>query len=118
MNNDNFSTVLIQDPRLLVSDKVKYAVIKGSAQNTQVSYKALSSSNSQIVFNVPTPSESIIIDRNIMIGATIKLNFNITDGNAKNKTKNIENNKTYIGFDRYIFLFNCFNIKWIPIIKL
>ena len=79
MNNDNFSTVLIQDPRLLVNDKVKYAVIKGSAQNTQVSYKALSSSNSQIVFNVPTPSESIIIDRNIMIGATIKLNFNITE---------------------------------------
>ena len=40
--SDNFSTVLIQDPRLLVTDKVKYAVIKGGANITQVQYKALS----------------------------------------------------------------------------
>jgi len=89
--SDNFSTVLIQDPRLLVTDKVKYAVIKGGANITQVQYKALSQSSSQIVFNIPTPSESVIIDRNIMIGSTIALNFNITDNDTL-----VDGNPAYI----------------------
>ena len=96
--SDNFSTVLIQDPRLLVTDKVKYAVIKGGANITQVQYKALSQSASQIVFNIPTPSESVIIDRNIMIGATIALNFNITDNDTL-----IEGDPSYIGDGKVVF---------------
>ena len=48
----------------------------------------------------------------------IIISKNIVDTIKYKQNENIENNKTYTGFDKYIFLFNCFNIKWIPIIKL
>jgi len=57
--SENFSTVLIEDPRLLVTDQVKYGVIKGGANITQTQYKAISQTNSQIIFNCPVPSENI-----------------------------------------------------------
>jgi hypothetical protein len=81
--SENFSTVLIEDPRLLVTDQVKYGVIKGGANITQTQYKAISQTNSQIIFNCPVPSENIILDRKILFGSTVTLNFTITDvGNA------------------------------------
>jgi len=79
--SENFSTVLIEDPRLLVTDQVKYGVIKGGANITQTQYKAISQTNSQIIFNCPVPSENIILDRKILFGSTVTLNFTITDVN-------------------------------------
>ena len=76
----NFQTVLVEDPRLLVTDQVKYAVVKGAQNITQAQFNANSASMSQILFNIAVPSENTIIDRRLLITSTV--NFIITVNNV------------------------------------
>ena len=69
----SFETVLVQDPRLLVSPNIKYAVSKGAQNITQSVVNANSVSPSQITWNVIVPSENVIIDRHVLMGATVNL---------------------------------------------
>ena len=82
---DSFRTVLIEDPVLSgLTDRISYGVCKGGSNITQANFNAISSSNSQITFNVQVPSEQIVIDRKILFGATVKLSF--TAGGTQNIT--------------------------------
>ena len=77
-NQRNFSTVLVTDPRLLVTDRIKYGVIQGGASCTSTAFNAITQSSSQIVFNVQCPSESTLIDRHILLQSTVTLAFSAT----------------------------------------
>jgi hypothetical protein len=85
----NFSTVLVQDPRLLVVDNVKYAVEKGAANITQSIFNANSASMSQIMFNVAVPSENVIIDRKMLITSTVSVIITVNDVAAGESILNI-----------------------------
>jgi hypothetical protein len=54
----DFETVLVKDDRLVVTDKIKYAVMKGAQNMTVAKYDAVSKSPSQITFNVQVPENS------------------------------------------------------------
>ena len=72
-------TVLVQDSRIHnISDKLKYGVMSGAASNTYQQFNSVSGSSSGLLsFSVRPPSESVVIDRNIYIGATISCNLTI-----------------------------------------
>ena len=74
----NFSTVLVRDPRLNVTDKIKYGVISGASSVTSTQFTAISQSPSQIVFNIQVPSEATILDRHILLTSQITLNMTAT----------------------------------------
>ena len=82
--SDSFSTILVQDPRLLVTDSIQYAVQKGGQNVTEATFNAISASASQIVFNIAVPSENTIIDRRVYLKTTV--NFNITITNVLRNT--------------------------------
>jgi hypothetical protein len=74
----DFEKVLVKDPRLDVTDAIKYAVIKGGQNVTMVKYPAVAYSNSQLVWNVQVPSEQTIIDRRVLLNATVDVNVTVT----------------------------------------
>jgi len=81
----DFEKVLVKDPRLDVSDSIKYAVIKGGQNVTCSPYRAISQTNSQLVFNIQVPSEQTIIDRRVLLQTNLKLQIlttNQSDGAA------------------------------------
>ena len=80
--SDSFSTCLVQDPRLMVTDSIKYAVIKGGQNITEAQFNAISASSSQMVFNIAVPSENTIIDRRVEFASTV--NFVINTGTIAN----------------------------------
>jgi hypothetical protein len=53
--SQDFKTVLVQDSRMMVTDELIYAVRKGPSLNTIYPYRAISASNSQVVFNIQVP---------------------------------------------------------------
>ena len=64
----DFKTALLTDPRLSqISDSQIYAVQSGASNNTHQSYEAVSKSASSLVFNVQCPSESVVVDREILM---------------------------------------------------
>jgi len=74
-------TFLVQDDRLLVTDQVKYAVLKGAANNTLVYYDAISgldssvnpqSFTSALTWNIQVPSQEVVIDRKALIEYTVR----------------------------------------------
>lgn len=71
----DFSKILVKDDRLEVVDNIKYAVIKGGQNVTAAQFQAISSTNTQLVFNIQVPSEQTLIDRRVMLQAdfTIKV---------------------------------------------
>lgn len=70
----DFETVLVKDDRLVVTDKIKYAVIKGGQNMTVAKFDAVSKSPSQLTFNIQVPSETTIIDRRVML----RMDFELT----------------------------------------
>ena len=62
----DFEKVLVKDPRLDVSDSIKYAVVKGGQNVTCSPFLRISESTSQIVWNIQVPSEQTIIDRRVL----------------------------------------------------
>lgn len=77
----DFKTQLIKDSRLDVVDQLDFGVISGASSNTYQQFQAVSTSTSSIVFNVNVPSESVIVNREILIQSTI--NFNIAISGAQ-----------------------------------
>ena len=69
----DFEKVLVKDPRLDVSESIKYAVIKGGQNVTCAPYNAISESNNQLVFNIQVPSEQTIIDRRVLLQTELSL---------------------------------------------
>jgi len=80
----DFEKVLVKDPRLDVTDSIKYAVIKGGQNVTMSKFQAVSASSSQLVFNVQVPSEQTIIDRRVLLRATLKVTVTAASNGLKN----------------------------------
>ena len=81
MSTQDFVKVLCKDDRLMVTDQVRYAVVKGGANVTAAQYNAIGSGGedgfkSNIVFNVQVPSQETLVARQALIETT--LNFSIT----------------------------------------
>jgi len=73
---DAFRTVLIKDSRIAdITDKEVYGVFSGGAQSTQQQIAATSASTSSLVFQVQVPSENIVIDRNVLIQASLSFDI-------------------------------------------
>ena len=74
MSSCDFKTCLIQDDRIAnLTDQITYAVMKGAQQVTSAQFKSTSASPSSMVFNVVVPSLETVVDRRVMLRATIKL---------------------------------------------
>jgi hypothetical protein len=69
----DFTKILVKDDRLEVVDNIKYAVMKGGQNVTMAQYKAISESDSQLVFNIQVPSEQTIIDRRVLLQTDLTL---------------------------------------------
>ena len=77
--SSDFKTVLIKDSRMDIHDSQMVAVVSGPANNTFQQFGVVSSSASSIVFNVSVPSESIIVDREVLIQSDITFTIKISD---------------------------------------
>jgi hypothetical protein len=93
----DFEKVLVKDPRLDVTDSIKYAVIKGGQNVTMSRFKAVSASASQLVFNVQVPSEQTIIDRRVLLEATLKVT--VTTGASAGGQGGLANSKICYGIN-------------------
>jgi len=71
--SQDFKTQLVKDSRLMVTDEMVFAVKKGGQNVTVYPYKAISASNSNIVFNIQVPNRTTILDRRIMLKSTVTL---------------------------------------------
>lgn len=69
----DFTTSLIKDSRLMVSDKINYGVVKGGETITHQRNNVVAESTSSLVFNVQVPSLQTVIDRRVMVGSDITL---------------------------------------------
>lgn len=69
----DFTTTLIKDSRLMVSDKINYGVVKGGETITHQRNNVVAESTTSLVFNVQVPSLQTVIDRRVMLGADITL---------------------------------------------
>ena len=75
----DFTTVLVTDSAINdISDQIVYGVQSGAASNTFQQFSAITASTSQLSFNITVPSESTILDRNLMLNATYTFNIYIT----------------------------------------
>jgi hypothetical protein len=75
----DFQKVLVKDDRLDVTEKIKYAVVKGGQNVTCAQFNAIATSRSQMTFNIQVPSEQTIIDRRVLLKT--KLNLKVTTFN-------------------------------------
>ena len=74
----DFSTVLVKDDRLMISDTISYGVQKGAQQISSAVLEATSESPSSHVYNVVVPSLETIVDRHVLWQSTITLKINAT----------------------------------------
>jgi hypothetical protein len=74
MSND-FKKVLLKDDRLMVTDSVNYAVLKGGQNVVCSTQPAISQSTSALTFNIQVPSEQTVVDRRLMWAQTTQLTF-------------------------------------------
>ena len=79
MSND-FKKVLLKDDRLMVTDSVNYAVLKGGQNVVCSTQPAISQSTSALTFNIQVPSEQTVVDRRLLWAQTTQLTF--THANA------------------------------------
>ena len=71
--SQDFKKVLVKDNRLMVTDSVKYAVVKGGSNMTCSRFNAIGGGpfTSTINFNIQVPSQETVISRNALIQATM-----------------------------------------------
>ena len=72
----DFKGVLIEDSRLQLTDEIKFGVMCGASQSNFQPYNAVSTSNSNVNFNISVGSENLIIDRHLLIQAEINFTVN------------------------------------------
>ena len=74
----DYSLKLVRDSRLNdITDKLEVACAQGAAQNTFQQFPSTSASTSTLTFQVQPPSESVIVDRNVLIQARVKFSINV-----------------------------------------
>jgi hypothetical protein len=67
-------TVLIDDNRISgITDEILMAVKKGPSSSVIQSYKQISNSSSNFLFNVKVPSENTLVNRNIRVNTTLQM---------------------------------------------
>ena len=71
--SSDFTKILVKDDRMECVDNIKYAVIKGGQNVTPSQFKAISTSNNQLVFNIQVPSEQTLIDRRVLLQTDLTL---------------------------------------------
>jgi len=76
--SSDFRTVLIRDSRLGITDELSYAVHSSGSNITYQQYQAITATASNMVFNCQIPSESIVINREILLQSTLALSFAIS----------------------------------------
>jgi hypothetical protein len=90
MASSDFTNVLVKDSRLAaITDSLTYAVQSGASSNTYQSFPAVSSSNSQLSFQVQVPSENVVVSREVMLRATLNFTMEYTPGVAKGFAPNL-----------------------------
>lgn len=81
--SQDFEKVLVKDNRIAnISDKVKYAVLKGGQSVTSATFKAVSEGNTSHTYNIQVPSEQTLIDRLVLWRSTMKLAVVYTNNSA------------------------------------
>ena len=78
MSEASFRTTLVKDSVIGdITPDLGFAVQSGGAQVTYQSFPSTSNSNSALVFNVHLPSESVVMDRSVLLqsGLTFRLNI-------------------------------------------
>ena len=80
MSKPDFKTSLIESTTIndLVDEEV-YGVLSGPALSTYTQFQAISASSSQIVWNAQVPSESIVIDRHLLMASTVNFTINLSN---------------------------------------
>lgn len=78
----DFTTSLIKDSRLMVSDKINYGVVKGGETITHQRQNAVSESTTSLVYNVQVPSLQTVIDRRVIFGSDFILKIVGTPANG------------------------------------
>lgn len=72
MSNE-IQTFCIDDYRISgITDQISVAVKKGPSSSVMQSYKQISNSTSNILFNVNVPSENTLVNRNIKVNAVLR----------------------------------------------
>lgn len=81
--SQDFKPQLVQDATIAdITPSLDYAVKVGGSSVNYQRYPAVSTSTSAISFNCQIPSESIVIDREVLIQADVSLQLTITNINA------------------------------------
>ena len=76
----DFRTTLIRDSRLSdISDYQVFAVTSGPSNNTYQQFTAVTTSASSIVFQIQVPSESIVINREILFRSALTFTIQISN---------------------------------------
>jgi len=74
----DFKTILLKDSRLAdITDNLTFAVQSGAANTTYQQFTAVSTSNSSITYTIQIPSESIVINRELLVSTGITWSLSI-----------------------------------------
>jgi len=80
MSKPDFKTALIESTTISdLTDEEVFGVLSGPQYSTYTQFQAISASSSQIVWNVQVPSENIVIDRHLLMSATVNFTINLTN---------------------------------------
>lgn len=83
MASSDFSTYLVRDERLNdITSKLDVRVQQGASRSTYQQYSSNSNSNSALSFNVQPPSESIVMDRHVLLHTTVGFQLDISNVTA------------------------------------
>jgi len=80
--SDSVIKTKIVDDIIATENKVEYGVLVGAQNVTAQEFKAISATPNSMVFNVVCPSLETIIDRHIMVRATMTLRIDYKDTNG------------------------------------
>jgi hypothetical protein len=73
-----FHTALVTDSKIAqITDDLAFAVYQGASSNTFQQFTAVSNSNSNLTFNVQIPSESVVINREVLLNALMTITLTI-----------------------------------------
>jgi hypothetical protein len=73
-----FHTALVTDSKISqITDDLAFAVYQGASSNTYQQFTAVSNSNSNLTFNVQIPSESVVINREVLIRSLMTITLTI-----------------------------------------
>jgi len=62
----------------IVQSRPKFAVEKGALSLTNAPFNAIAATESQHTYNIYVPSENVFVDRKILWGSTVAMQFNLT----------------------------------------